>query len=341
MPAPCRRNDLPVLLLHNLEPSLEPADLEQVLHDVATLECALRDQGHPVVNLPVRDAQLSSKLRGFLPEEHVVFNWCEALPGVPHSEALVARILDDLGYTFTGSPPDVLDFSWNKPEVKLMLREFGIATPEWRIYESVEPDGWQLFPAIVKPAREHSSLGVTSEAVVLNPDELRARVAYVLDSFNEPALVEDFVDGREFHVTVWGNGQVKMLPPAEMDFAAFSDVHERLCTYESKFVPGSRLYEGIGLKLPAPLAESEYQILERTAIAAYRTLGCRDYARLDIRSRNGVFHVLDVNPNADISPDTSTACAAQEAGYSYGDMASVIVNLAAARHPVFGAEYRH
>jgi D-alanine-D-alanine ligase len=335
------RNELPVLLLHNLDPALEPADLDQVLCDVNTLESALREQGHPVVNLPVRDADLAGHLRDFAPEEGIVFNWCESLPGVPYSEALVAQILEDLGYAYTGSPPDVLQFSWDKPRVKALLRESGIPTPHWRIYDSLQPDGWDLFPAIVKPAREHSSMGVSPEAVVLNPDELRARIAYILDSFRQPALVEDFVDGREFHVSLWGNGQVEMLPPAEMDFAAFAEVRDRLCTYDSKFLPGSRHYEGIGLKLPAPLDEAEYDCLCRTASLAYTTLNCRDYARMDIRLRDGIFYVLDVNPNADISAETSTAYAAREAGYSYSDMTSRIVRLAASRHPVFRTEFRH
>ena len=336
-----RRDELPVLLLHNLDPALEPTDLDQVLRDVNALESALREQGHPVVNVPVRNAALASHLHGFAPQEHIVFNWCESLPGMCYSEALVAQILEDLGYAYTGSPPDVLEFSWDKPRVKALLRQSGIATPHWRIYDSLEPDGWGLFPAIVKPAREHSSLGVTSEAVVLNPDELRARIAYVLETFRQPALVEDFVDGREFHVSLWGNRHVEMLPPAEMDFAAFAEVRDRLCTYDSKFLPGSRHYEGIGLKLPAPLEEAECERLRRTAQMAYAAIRCRDYARMDIRLRDGIFYVLDVNPNADISEETSTTYAAKAAGYSYGELASAIANLAASRHPVFRTEFRH
>jgi D-alanine-D-alanine ligase len=161
----------------------------------------------------------------------------------------------------------------------------------------------------------------------------------VLDVFQQPALVEDFIDGREFHVTVWGNGEVEVLPPAEMDFSAFGDVHDRLCTFDSKFCPGSLHYERIQLRLPAPLSEDERRRLERVARAAYRTLGCRDYGRLDIRLRDGIFYVLDVNPNPDISAETSTVYAAAEAGYSYGAMASYLINLAAMRHPVFGRHW--
>jgi D-alanine-D-alanine ligase len=124
-----------------------------------------------------------------------------------------------------------------------------------------------------------------------------------------------------------------MLPPAEMDFSAFKDVHDRLCTFDSKFKPGSRHYDQIRLSLPASLTEEEFQNLERVAQDAYRVVGCRDYARLDIRLRDGIFYVLDVNANPDISSDTSIACAAEFAGYSYGAMLSKMVNLAVHRHP--------
>jgi D-alanine-D-alanine ligase len=85
------------------------------------------------------------------------------------------------------------------------------------------------------------------------------------------------------------------------------------------------------------LSEEEFRELERVAQRAYRVIGCRDYARFDIRLRDGVFYLLDVNPNPDISSDTSMAFAAELAGYSYGDMLSQVVNLAANRHPILHA----
>jgi D-alanine-D-alanine ligase len=121
-----------------------------------------------------------------------------------------------------------------------------------------------------------------------------------------------------------------------MDFSRFDDVRDRLCTYESKFSPGSRHYEEIQLRLPAPLTEVEDDLLYRTARAAYEAYHCRDLARLDIRLRDGVFYILDINPNPDISSDASMACAAEVAGFSFGAMGSRLIHLAAVRHPVFG-----
>ena len=332
-----RRTDLPVLLLHNVDRNWDPAEKAQALRMATELEAAMRQEGHPVTNLPVTDGDLARCLRGHDPQACIVLNWCEDLPGVPHSDALVAQMLERLRFAYTGSSPEVLALSWDKPRVKLLLEEWGVATPAWRLCESPRVDGWVCFPAIVKPAREHCSYGVSPESVVLNPAQLRARVAYVLEVLQQPALVEDFIDGREFHVSVWGNGAVQMLPPVEMDFAALDDVRDRVCSYDSKFCPASRHYEEIEMRLPAPLTAAERASLEQAVLKTYRALGCRDYARLDIRLRDGVFYVLDVNPNPDIGAEASMAYAAAAAGYSYGAMASQLVSLAALRHPVFGA----
>jgi D-alanine-D-alanine ligase len=323
---------IPVLLLHNIDPEWEPDEADQALREVAVFESALRDTGQPLTVITVRNADLSGCIRGYDPGKYLVFNWCEEIPGVPHSEALAAQTLEDMNFTYTGSSPDVLAFCWDKVKVKQLMNQREIATPRWRVYDTVKEDDWDCFPAIVKPSREHCSFGLTTEAVVKSPEELRERVASIIDTFRQPALVEDFIDGREFHISLWGNGPVEMLPTAEMDFGAFDDVRDRLCTYESKFRPGSRHYENIGLLLPAPLSEMEYERLMKTCALAYQAVGCRDYARLDIRLREGIFYVLDVNPNSDVSAEASMACAAEIAGYTYGEMIGRIVGLAAERH---------
>ncbi len=334
LPKSNRRTDLSVLLLHNLDDTWEPADLEKALDEVDDLERAFRRQGHPVINIPVYDSDLVGRLKDYDPDEYIVFNGCEGLPGIPFSEALVAKTLEALGFTYTGSTPEVLATGWDKAKVKKLLGSCGVPTPAWRIFSSPHPNGWRKFPAIVKPAREHSSCGVSRDAVILSHEKMLSRIAYVQDEFHQPAIVEDFIDGREFHVSLWGDQTVEMLPPAEMDFSGFHDIQDRLCTFDAKFRPNSRAYEEICVRIPAFLTEAELKELERVARRAYRVIGCRDYARLDIRLRDGVFYVLDVNPNPDISSDTSMAFAAELAGYSYGAMLSLMVNFAARRHPV-------
>jgi D-alanine-D-alanine ligase len=327
------RTDLPVLMLYNLDRTWAEHEIEEVIAESDQLQAALEKVGHPVTPVVIYDTDLITPLSPYSPDEYIVLNWCEGFPGLPHSDALVAQTLEELNFVYTGSPPQVLALSEDKREVKALLDAHNVPTPQWSIYESAQPDGWSRFPAIVKPAQEHCSLGITPEAVVMTPRDLRDRISYVLDTFQEPALVEDFVDGREFHVWLWGNGKIEMLPPVEMDFSAFGDVRDRLCTYDSKFNPDSVHYHRIESRVPAPLDQDEYEQLEKTAKAAYQALGCRDYARLDIRLRQGVFYVLDVNPNADISPESSLVCVAQVMGSSYGAVGSHLINLATHRKP--------
>lgn len=198
----------------------------------------------------------------------------------------------------------MLSLSWDKAAVKTALVDIALPTPYGRVVDTDAVEDWDRFPAIVKPAFEDCGLGIDTNAVVLDAKELGDRVAHICETFAQPALVEEFIDGREFHVTLWGNVRMHMLPAAEMDFSAFTDVRDRLCTFDSKFTPGSRHYEGVKLRIPATLDTGEHSALQRTSEAAYRQLGCRDFARLELRLRDDKFYVLDVNPNADISPDT-------------------------------------
>lgn len=339
MPVDVTPEKIPVVLLYNVDPQWTQAEKEEVINLSTQLGHALIELGYPIVFVPVADDDIASHLHSFDPSEHLIFNWCEGLPGLTHSEWLVAKRLEMLGFTFTGADSETLALAQDKFRVKALLDQAGIPTPAWHIYHEGEPIMWDQFPAIVKPMNEHCSAGITRDSVVLNSEELAARIPFILKNYNQPAIVEDFIDGREFHVSVWGNEKLTVLPSAEMDFSFFQNVKDRLCTFESKFIPGSEHYEKIETLLPAPLSAEEKLALEKVCCDAYRVLGCRDYARLDIRLRDNVFYVLDVNPNADISQEASMACAAEVAGISYGQMGSIIIGMAAVRHPVFGRTF--
>jgi len=328
------RTDLPVLLVHNIDPEWPEEDIEYARTQALGVAKALRGVGHSVTSLVVRQPNLRRLLRRYSPDDYVVFNWCEALPGVEHSEPLVAKELEEMGYTFSGASSRVLELSCDKARTREALVRGQVPVPEGRVFEKVEGAKWDRFPAIVKAAYEHSSMGITSCSVVKNRTQLRDQLECVLAEYG-PALVEEFIDGREFRVAVWGRRKVVAMPPGEFDYAKLDDVCDRLCTYDAKFTPGSKHYEQIIFRLSPLLTRIEGRLLERAAIGAHRALGSPDYTRIDLRLRGGVAYVLDVNPNADIAPDASMALCAQAVGYSYGAMLSRFVNLAAARHPRF------
>jgi D-alanine-D-alanine ligase len=333
MPLKVPRCNLPVLVLFNIDPSWSDDERTEVTSETARLANGLAEQGHETTLVPVDHADLPSILGRFDPASSIIFNWCESLPGVFHSEPMIPECLEGLQFTYTGAAAAALTLSQDKKRVREVLAAAGLPVASGRIFETAASDGWDCWPAIVKPANEHCSSGITNESVVSCTADLEARIGYIIETFKQPALVEEFIDGREYHVPMWGNGdQIEMLPPAEMDYSKFEHAKDRLCTYEAKFIPGSVHYTGIETLLPAPLTPAEHAELERVCIIAYRAIGCRDYGRIDVRSRNGVFYILDVNPNADISFDASIACAGEAAGYTYGELCSTIVGLAAQRH---------
>jgi D-alanine-D-alanine ligase len=325
---------IPVVVLYNIDPEWTNEEKDEVIRLSTELNDALQKTGYPTVAVAIENENIAASLRPFDPAGYIIFNWCEGLPGVKNSEWLVVKNLERLGYTFTGADSDTLLLAYDKQKIKIILDQAAVPTPAWQVFNATDAGNWEIFPAIVKPQNEHCSAGITPESVVMNKRDLNKRISYILETYQQSALVEDFIDGREFHVTVLGNETLSVLPAAEMDFARFTNLSERLCTYDAKFIPGSQHYEEIQTLLPAPLTQDEKKILEKVCCDAYRATGCRDYARMDIRLRDDVFYVLDVNPNADISSDASMACAAEEAGISYARLGSLIVQMAALRHPV-------
>jgi D-alanine-D-alanine ligase len=327
--------DLPVLLLYDLDPSWSQQDIQDRLASIHLLANSLADVGHLVQTVCIQSEELEPALEGFNPDEYLIFNWCEELPGIPHSEYQVAQSLERLGFTFTGAGSQTLSLSQDKPRVKRLLEKQQVPTPAWQVYSSTCNISWTCFPAIVKPAYEHCSYGISRESVVQSRSELVGRINYVINEMHEPALVEEFIDGREFHVGVIGNGTIRVFPPAEIDYSSFNDIHDRLCTYESNFDPTSLAYQLTLPKLPVILTKDQLSTLEDIVISAYRTIDCRDYARMDVRLRDGVFFMLDVNPNPDISSDTSLVLGAEQVGLSYGKLGSLLINMAAQRHSLF------
>ncbi|MFZ2098004.1 MAG: hypothetical protein WAV05_15330 [Anaerolineales bacterium] len=333
---PLLKSGLPVLLLNNVDPSWPREDIDLCIALADMMSEAMREAGHTVMCARLENDRLSPLLSGYDPTELVVFNWCEEVPGIPRSSWMVAQELECQGFTYTGADSPALVLSQDKRQVQQRLSSAYIPTPIWNIFYSTSEVNWRLFPAIVKPAFEHCSLGIARESVVESLDELTRRVNYVIDKHQQPVLVEEFIDGREFHVGVIGNSDPQMLPPAEIDFSSFNDIHDRLCTYEANFNQDSLAYQSTCAKLPIDFTPEELSCMEAAVIAAYRATGCRDYARMDLRLRDGVFYILDVNHNADISPNTSLIKAAEMIGYPYGLFGSLLVSLAAERHPVFG-----
>ncbi|MDZ4247555.1 MAG: ATP-grasp domain-containing protein, partial [Dehalococcoidia bacterium] len=183
------------------------------------------------------------------------------------------------------------------------------------------------FPCMVKPRNEDASHGLSESSVVNSFDMLRRQVKNVSDSFGGSALVEEFLAGREFNATVLGNDKIYVLPVSEIVYSLPREV-PRILTFAAKWDVDSPYYKGTQAVCPAEIEKHEHHLITETAIAAFRLLGCRGYARIDMRFNDaGQLNVIEVNPNPDISPDAGAARQALAAGMTYTQFVEKIIQL--------------
>lgn len=321
----------PILLLYGLDEASHAFEIESTLGVVKAMSDALVARGWRVLPLQVTH-DLAAPLRAFDPREWVVFNLCEGEPAQAFYYAKATRVLAELGFSFTGSDAWSLDETQYKWRMKALMDEAGVPTPKWALFERAEDVRFDAFPAIVKPAAEHCSYGITRESVVMNEAEARRQVARVIEGFKQPALIEEFLDSAEYNVTVWGAGDdISVLGISTMTYDAFNDIHDRLCTFDAKWTPESEAYQRIPAICPAPVRDELKRKIEAVSIAAYRASGCRDYGRVDLRLRGDEPMALDINANCDVSADGGFANAARAAGLSYGEMLERLVLMAVQR----------
>ena len=328
-------NKPPVLLLYGLDEVSLPYEVEGTNLLIRAVEKALHSRGWHVESVQLSH-DLVSPLKPYDPREWIVLNLCEGSPSQEFYYARVARLLGSLEYTFSGSDYRCLDQTQYKVEMKHLLQQANVPTPQWAIYNAGDEVNFSVYPAIVKPASEHCSLGITRRSVVLNVDEARRQVASMCAEFNGPALVEEFLDSPEYNVSVWGSQahdseSIAVLGVSTMTYDAFDDIHDRLCTFEAKWDPESAAYQRIPAICPAPISPELKEEIERVSIAAYSAAGCRDYGRIDLRLRGDQPMALDINANCDVSPDGGFANAAAAAHLSYAEMLERIVLYAIER----------
>ncbi|HBG46909.1 MAG TPA: D-alanine--D-alanine ligase [Deltaproteobacteria bacterium] len=311
-------------------------DLEDINSTVADVDGALRSKGYPVSSVPLKGSEDLDRFTAEIKDtEAVIFNLCEGAFSKSSFEMNVAALLELYGARFTGNGPLTLGLSLNKGLTKDILSRRGVPTPAYAVMnEPPEEIAGLEFPLIVKPLCEDASVGIDSKAVVGNLAELRERVGHVVSKFCQPAIVEEYIDGREFNIAVMGNGRgARALPPSEILFVDFPEGRPKICCYEAKWVEESPFYMKTVPSCPAQIPDSLKAELQSIALLAYRTMGCRDYARVDMRlGMDNKVRVIEVNPNPDISSDAGFARAAKAAGLEYADLIAAIVEAAVERN---------
>jgi D-alanine-D-alanine ligase len=326
-----------VVVLYNDSEEMIKGEARDLLAERGVIACAravadaLTEARHEVARVPFQsDVELA--LDPYPANRWSVFNLGEGLSGRLFEEARIAYALEAMGYCFTGSNGDAIACSSHKARAKQLLMSNGVHTPPGWLFrhpDEVERLSGRLpFPLIVKPVAEGGSIGLDSGAVVHTERALRDRVAYVTTCYRQAALAEAFVVGREFNIALWGDPP-RVLPLAEVDFSAFSDPHERIVSFAAKWEEDSFEYKHTPVLCPAPVDARFAERLTKTARRAWEAIGCRGYARVDMRINEvGIPFVVEVNCNPDLSPDAGFYRAVHTAGYSYREMAVHILDTA-------------
>lgn len=293
---------------------------------------ALRLLGHTphLVPLGAEVAPFVTALQNEKPD--LVFNLCEGFWGESSRELHVAALFELLGLPHTGSPALTLGLTQNKALTKDLLTRHGLPTPNYLLLQPGEslPEEFELqWPLIVKPCLEDASLGINAESIVSDEIALFSRVRYIHDRYRQGALIEEFIDGREFNAAVLGDCFLEALPVSEICFR--EGLPQQIVSYAGKWLENSTEYAATEPACPADLSTQEQRTIHDVALQACRLLGCRDYARVDIRLRNGIPYILEVNANPDISPDAGLARAAHAAGLDYPALIGRILELCLVR----------
>ncbi len=266
------------------------------------------------------------------------FNVCERYQGNSLFEPHVAAMLELCSIPYTGSGPLALALCMNKIRVKEILSQNGIPTPKHQVFYSKNKKLSQdmRFPLIVKPSCNDNSIGITNSSVVFDEKQLRSKVNQINKAYNQPTLVEEYIEGREFAIGVLGAKNPVALPISEMKFRNLPEGRHRILDYDMKWnyddLPDD---EGAFEVCPAEIPKYLETKMKRFAIEATKILDVRDYSRIDLRlSNDGTPYVLEMNPNPGISADNTIPKAAISLGLSHDEMIHEILISAFERHNI-------
>lgn len=339
---PTRRGPLRVGFTFNvkrIKPTAEGEDREAEYDSPTTLQAireAIASHGHEVVDLeatPELPMVLSAA------PVDVVFNIAEGFRG-RNRESQVPALLELLDIPYTGSDPATLSLALDKALAKKVVRAAGIDTPNFQLMNTGRErldKQFTRWPLMVKPVAEGSSKGVISKSVCHNEAEVREVVKEMVGRYHQPALVEEYIGGREFTVGLLGERRPEVLPPMEIVFTDKSD-KTPIYKFEDKLEENDR----IRYEVPAKLESGQLERLKAAARSAFMTLGCRDVARIDFRmDEAGRIYFIECNPLPGLTPGWSDlVLIAQGDGMDYRTLIGEILSGAIRRYKERGARRR-
>lgn len=301
------------------------------LANVNNVGDALASLGHEVIRV-VADESVFQKLLELKDSTDIVFNLAEeGYKQDIHTEPHMAALLEMLGYKFTGSNYLCLANCLDKARAKQLFVVNGLSTPNFIIFNREITEevkiGTLKFPLIVKPGKSDGSVGIRRNSVVENVEQLVMKVNEVIQTYEQPALVEEFIDGREVNVGIIGNKRLTVLPMSEIIFSLKPEERNFL-PYEAKWLTRTKYYKGTTPQCPAEIGPVLKAEIEELARKAYNLMGVRGYGRVDFRiDANNKPYILEVNPNPDISLDAGLARMIKAHGMTYEELIEKIVKM--------------
>ena len=293
---------------------------------------ALSKRGHEteLVRITPFISKLKEQIDSFQGKYDLIFNLAEGVGSSVIAEPKIVHYLKKAGIPFTGCDAYSLALCMNKIKTKEALVKNNIPTPSYQLFKN-HADALNeslKFPLIVKPLHEDGSIGITTDSIANDEQELRERVKNIVEEYKQPAIVEEYIDGREINAAIIGNEKPEALPLSEIIFN-FPENIPKIVSFEAKWLEESEQYKGTVGKCPAELPDDVTQSIVETAKKAFKTVRCSDYARVDFRIRDGQLYVLEVNPNPCINPNGAGFIrSANAAGYSYDDIINKIIEVA-------------
>jgi len=302
--------------------------------DVQEVYEALKKNGHNPVYVRL-DGTRESLIELARSQADLLFNLVESFAGDDSQDTNIAGYLELLDRRFTGAGSSGLYLAQDKNLAKKIFTFHGIHTPYFTtVYRGrIEHSHDIQFPVIVKPAREDGSIGIQFGAVCTSIKELMERIDYIHAEFDTPALIEEYIEGRELYVAVLGNDKPEALPVVELDLSKLPKGTPKIAGAEVKWEEDTEAYKQTWPFIPEDLDEAIAGRLRDVAVQAFQALQLRDYGRIDFRlATDGTLHVLEVNPNPYLLPSSEFAMAAKQSGRSYQDLIAEIAELALGRY---------
>ena len=297
---------------------------------------ALLNLNYNVVLLPVNQS-ISRIINGIKQEKpDLIFNLIETFRNTDKFEFNITALLEMTGIPFTGSSSGSIFLSNDKYLTKKIFNFHNVPCPDFFVIplneEVTIPRGFD-FPLFVKPVHEDASIGIDENSFVENEEALKKKVLEIHELIKDDALVEKYIEGREFFVSILSSGKsLKPLRLLELDFSKWPPNKKKIYTYEAKNQYSLGLPEIIGLKVPENLDNEIKNKIYDVAIKGYRAIGARDYARFDIRiDKEGRVYILEANLNPYLERDDEMAYAAEISGLNHQQLIDKIVEAALIR----------